>query len=114
MIFCSRNEAGVPKWKLIQEGRATVTRRLKPEQVGKIRAVQPGRGKSAVCRVRIIGCIPDMKWQDEHIPAEAEAEARREGFLTWEGLWECLSKLHRFPAGQPPAFYRIEFELVRP
>ena len=45
MIFCSKNEDGIPAWQLVLNGQKDVTRRTKPLPIGRIFAVQPGRGK---------------------------------------------------------------------
>lgn len=110
MIFVSKNEDGVPAWKLIEAGKKTVTRRLKPEIPGKVRAVCPGRGKKAVGYIRIISCVPDEDFCNELPVTELDIEAQREGFKTWESLWECIRMLHHCGESPLPALFRIEFE----
>ncbi len=56
MIFISKNETGIPAWQLVMDGKKTVTRRLKPQPIGSIRAVQPGRGKKAIGYIKITSC----------------------------------------------------------
>jgi len=113
MIFISKNEKGEPAWKLILERKKTVTRRVKPLSVGKEFAVQPSRGKFAVCRVRVISCIPTEDWI-ENKPYGGEnqirwfdAEAKREGFISWQGLldWFNKKKINILDT------YRIEFKI---
>ena len=94
MIFISRNEDGVPAWQLVIDGKKTVTRRLKPVDVGKFVAVQPGRGKKAVCLVRITRCERHLDWlartHNDEVPLadRLEKEARLEGFSCWNRLAE--------------------------
>ena len=57
MIFAAKNEKGEPTWRLAKERRKRVTSRVKPLEVGKTFAIQPGRGKKAVCRARVVSCI---------------------------------------------------------
>ena len=126
MIFASVNEQGEPAWKLVLEGRKTVTRRTKPQPVGAVRAVQPGRGKKAVGYVRILSCVRHDTWYSgmlggygfrEPRTADIHAyelalreEAMREGFDSWAGLWGWL--LENYGEGVL-GLYRIEFELVK-
>lgn len=114
MIFISKNEKGEPAWQLAKDGKKTVTRRLKPLQVGKEFAIQPGRGKFAVCRAKVISCVnshrhllltangkdSDIKW--------TEKEAKLEGFLTWKGVMDFLKNKNIDWLDT----FRIEFELV--
>ncbi len=90
MIFVAKNEKGEPTWKLALEGKKTVTRRLKPLPIGKEFAIQPGRGKFAICRARVISCVnshrhllltangkdSDINWMKQ--------EAKKEGFSSWK------------------------------
>jgi len=115
MIFIAKNEKGTPSWKLALDGKKTVTRRLKPLPIGKDFAIQPGRGKFAVCRARVKSCInshrhllltangtdADLEWM--------EMEAKKEGFLTWDGVLKFLKdkKIDWLDT------YRIEFELIK-
>lgn len=113
MIFVSKNEDGVPAWELILKDEKTVTRRLKPVEVGKIIAVCPGRGKFAVCKAKVLSCEEDEFWQERQIREAAgnwwTEEAHKEGFKTWDGLWEWIRGHHKGPL---PKMYRIEFEAV--
>jgi hypothetical protein len=107
MIFISKNEKGIPAWKLILEGRKTVTRRLKPIEVGKSVAVCPGRGKFAVCRIKILSCMDAEEWDAKYAKTEFQREAEKEGFALWDSLWEWIADKY----GKPyPKLYRIEFE----
>jgi len=112
MIFISKNEKGEYAWDLVNRGIKTVTRRLKPLPVGKEFAVQPGRGKFAVCKARVISCMNDDYWY-EHAIAEKglehllDEEAKREGFETWEGLIGWLVSKY---GEDLPKLFRIEFE----
>ncbi len=107
MIFISKNEEGTPAWKLILEGKKTVTRRIKPVEVGKSVAVCPGRGKFAVCRIKILSCEDAEEWDLEHAATEFQKEAEREGFKLWDSLWEFIGKKYGYPL---PKMYRIEFQ----
>jgi len=107
VIFSSKNEDGVPKWKQVLDGTATVTRRLKPVKIGKVYAVQPNRGKKAMCYIRVISCFrtPDFTCYR----FRPEEEAKKEGFMTYEGLIN-------FFAGKNIDImdtYRIEFEVMK-
>ena len=63
MIFCAKNEDGIPTWKLVLAGEKIVTRRMKPMQIGKTFAVCPGRGKKAVCRAEVTDCqLSKVHW----------------------------------------------------
>lgn len=115
-IFCSKNEAGIPAWQLVLEGKKKVTRRLKPMKVGKEFAVQPNRGKKAVCRARVsMDCISHSDWYEfweAHLDSPAfkqklEEEAHLEGFESWDGLLAWFEK-KGIDINQT---YRIEFEL---
>lgn len=109
MIFVSKNERGEKAVDLILAGRKTVTRRLKALPIGYDFAVQPGRGKFAVARAKVVSCVLDEVWCEEHIPQEAVAEAYREGFITWPGLWNWIGKRSKT---EDRKLYRIEFEVV--
>ena len=112
MIFCSKNEDDIPAWKLVKARKKTVTRRVKPETIGAIRAVCPGRGKHAVCKIKILDCYPAKQWDSFHrnMPKALKAEAKREGFKSWAGLmgW-FLMKYGTIPDG----LWRIEFKVVK-
>ena len=107
MIFSARNEDGEEAWRMVLGGRKTVTRRTRSVDPGKIRAVQAKRGGKALGHIRILSCEWDKLWRAKHLtsPEEAEAEAKREGFKTWEGLWGWI-KSH--VSGE---LYRIEFKI---
>lgn len=114
MIFISKNEAGVPAWKLVKNGKKTVTRRRKPEIVGSLRAVCPGRGKKAVCHVRVISCMPHRIWFDILLKDKGKVttkmldkEAIKEGFKTWRGLTEWFKQRGDLIDNK----FRIEFKL---
>lgn len=114
MIFIAKNEDGIPSWKLVLEGKKTVTRRLKPLPVGKEFAVQPGRGKFAVCRARVISCMDCKPWYEQEIAEKGnedllDEEANKEGFETWEGLINWFVSKY---GEHLPSFFRIEFELI--
>ena len=117
MIFSSKNEDGVPKWKQILDGTATVTRRLKPIMVSKVCAVQPNRGKKAVCHIRIKSCVKHSDWfknirlfnsRKKYLNG-LQKEAEREGFEDWSFLLDYFEnkKIEIFDT------YRIEFEVVK-
>lgn len=114
MIFCSRNEKGELASDLIMSDRKTITRRCKPEPVGRIRACCPGRGKKAVCHILILSCMPDTVWKrmtdyssPNHKRELLEEEAHREGFESWSGLYNWFLKKY---GGWPRPLYRIEFK----
>lgn len=121
MIFSSRNEDGELASDLVLAGRKTVTRRVRPQPVGAIRAVQPGRAKKGVGFIKILSCVDDEVWKDNlnstNLPSDCfkktkilEDEAHREGFKTWEGLWTWIyAHVKQWPL---PVLYRIEFELI--
>jgi len=117
MIFVSKNEKGEVAWKLIKDGRKTVTRRLKPVSEGKILAVQPGRGKKAVGYIRVISCIPEAEWvfalKGLNIWNELVLlqEANREGFDSWQGLISWFN--NQKTVVRLDDTFRIEFELVK-
>ena len=115
MIFISKNEKGEPAWRLIQEGRKRVTRRLKPVTVGKILAVQPGRGKKAVGYIRVISCENRFNYfmSKNNLPYTflddwTQSEATKEGFESWDGLMQWL-KNHKIQFNRT---FRIEFEYI--
>ncbi|HUS99626.1 MAG TPA: hypothetical protein VMY59_04820 [Candidatus Thermoplasmatota archaeon] len=137
MIFISKNEKGEPAWRLIQEGRKRVTRRLKPVTVGKILAVQPGRGKKAVGYIRVLSCInsfghfnesifilnpimhrcfnmfihcscPTSEFSSAILDRWKQSEATEEGFESWDGLMQWLMN-HKI---QIHRTFRIEFEYI--
>lgn len=95
-------------WKLVLDGKKTITRRIKPEPVGAIRAVCPTRGMAQVCKIMIISCIPHRDWFAMYWnnPRALRAEAKREGFGSWEGLMAWFDMKY---GGIPEGLYRIEF-----
>ena len=114
VIFCSNNEDGIPAWKLVLSGKKTLTRRTKPQPVGAIRAVCPTRGVKQVCKIRILSCEDDQAWYEREIAEKKnedalDEEAEREGFRTWEGLWEWFANHY---GDDLPKLYRIEFEKI--
>jgi hypothetical protein len=112
MIFIAKNEDGIPTWKLALQGKKTVTRRMKPLDVGKEFAIQPGRGKFAVCRALVISCFNSWDHWTEHkadICNYKKSEANLEGFNTWHGLMQFFEKNQI----QFIDTYRIEYELVK-
>lgn len=117
MIFCSKNEKGELAWRLVLDGRKTVTRRLKPLVVGKVVAVQPGRGKKAAGYIRVISCVKHKDWYERMVEnAELGAaaivcrdEACKEGFGSWMSLcsWLIGKNIDIFKT------FRIEFMVVK-
>jgi hypothetical protein len=134
MIFSAKNEKDIPTWELVLTDQKTVTRRMKPEPVGAIRSVQPGRCKKAVCKIRILRCEPHFEAYDR-IVAEAvkktkristktlgdfiggcfsltmellNEEAKREGFRSYLGLYLWFHT-HKIDIEKT---YRIEFERI--
>jgi len=112
MIFIAKNEDGEPTWKLALEGKKTVTRRLKPLPVGKEFAIQPGRGKFAVCRARVITLCTSMdhfhKFGYDSLTLYKKQEANKEGFNSWDGLMQFFQKNKI----QFMDTYRIEYEII--
>ncbi len=113
MIFIAKNEDGEPTWKLAKEGKKTVTRRIKPLPVGKEFTIQPGRGKFAVCRAKVISCV--SSWEHWHIGLNNTTkdiyqsnEARLEGFNTWDGFISFFEK-KKIPFNHTQ---RIEFKIL--
>jgi len=125
MIFCSRNEDGIEKWRMVVEDiridpkvPICVTRRLKPIPVGKDVALQPGRGKKAIGRIRVKSCQSHARWSNVVTPKPPlpmteferllDEEAHREGFRSWDGLLKWF-KDHKISILDT---FRIEFELL--
>ena len=114
MIFISKNENGIPAWRLILDGSKTVTRRIKPIEPGSIRAVQPGRTKKGIAHIEIIECISHSEWWDNMMDSQCfteddlQREARAEGFNSWGGLlsWFKNRKINIDDT------YRLKFELM--
>lgn len=110
MIFIAKNELGKLSWQSVLDDEKTVTRRLKPLPGDKVFAVQPGRGKFAVCRCRVISCIRHEHWARSSCNfGKEEEEAHKEGFLTWKGLLDWL-EAHGIDIDDT---WRIEFEKWR-
>lgn len=120
MIFCAKNEDGIPTWKLVTKGTKTVTRRVKPLSVGKIFAVQPGRGKKAICHIKVKDCIPSNEWEDDLYNSYSiynkkslddilNEEAKKEGFKTWFSLIKYFYDKGIYIRKT----YRIEFEIIK-
>jgi hypothetical protein len=115
VIFCSVNESGRKKsnWiKSLPIGARFVTRRLKPLLVGKVVAIQPGRGKKAVAHAKVIFCQKrdDWDWSGVRHPLfDYEQEVYLEGFRTWQGLLNYFSnhEINIFDT------WRIELEKVK-
>jgi hypothetical protein len=120
MIFVSKDEFGVPAWKKVLDGSKTATRRLKPLMVGTDFAVQPGRGKKAVCRAVVTTCVTHGEWYAmevaplEEMASEGTAaketamlsEAKQEGFESVEG-WLAWYPAHGIDINKT---YRIGFQ----
>lgn len=91
----------------------TVTRRKSDRyRVGSTYAVQPGRGKKGVARIRVV----DVRAERFDPKAITWAEARREGFRGGEhgtaasAFRQAWGAIHG--SLDPIDVYRIEFELV--
>ena len=111
MIFIAKNEDGTPTSDLVEDGIKTVTRRLKPLPVGKVFAVQPGRGCFSVCRARVLSCMNSFdhfKLHKKDICGYMKSEAYKEGFVSWRGLMQFFGE-NKISFNDT---YRIEFELV--
>ena len=115
MIFIAKNENGEYTWELILTKEKTVTSRVSPIDVDKTFAVQPGRGKKAVCRAKVVSCINRLQHyqqqsltHDGDIASWKQKEAELEGFKSWDGLMRYFQKNNiNFME-----LYRIEFELI--
>lgn len=107
MIFNSKNENGIPAWKQVLLETKTVTRRLKPIEIGKIRAVQPNRAKKAVGYIEILDCRQET-YVGQGIE-DIQEEAKKEGFLTWNGLENWFREKYGTPN---ITVYRIEFKKI--
>jgi len=114
MIFIAKNEDDIPSWKLAVDGKKTVTRRVKPIVVGKTFAIQPGRGKFAICRARVTTVCLSMDhyqkyaWDTGNIFDYKNSEAKLEGFNSWDGLMKFLQDKNI----QFKDTFRIEFEVI--
>lgn len=109
MIFSAKNEKKTPLWKLVLSGQKTVTRRRSFHPVGALRAIQSKRGGKSKGRIVIISCVDNEEWCDRNLPKEAENEARKEGFFSWDALWKEINRI--YPKGIP-SLYRIEFRRI--
>jgi len=114
MIFSARNDKGIPSWQLVMEGKKTVTRRQSGKIPGHTYSVQKRRGEKGIGRILIVSCIPDEYFVESLPTSELENEAHKEGFSTWEDLWECIRNITKSGEGPLPLLYRIEFFLVKP
>ena len=113
MIFIASNEDGIPTWKLVQEGIKVVTRRVKPLSVGKEFAIQPGRGKFAICRAKVVSCMKSLDHYDSFahklgLEKYKVLEAHKEGFVSWDGLMRFFQKKNI----QFIDTFRIEYVLI--
>ena len=111
MIFASQNERGELAADLVMARRKTVTRRSKPVAVGKVLAVQPGRGKKGIGHIRVVSCMTHLVWVAPVNNGRTDMfakEAKKEGFITWGGLllWFHIHKI------KIEDTFRIEFEVV--
>jgi len=113
MIFSAKNEIGESTCDMVLDGRKIVTRRLKPQPVGAIRAVQPNRAKKGKGFIKILRCDKEtwfgasLKKRDTWSRQE---EASKEGFKSYSGLEDYFI----FKYGTSTfTMYRIEFELVQ-
>jgi hypothetical protein len=73
MIFSAINEDGEPLWKLVLDGKKTVTRRLKPHPIGSIRAIQPKRTSKAIGHIKILDCRKELYFGQGVANTETEA-----------------------------------------
>lgn len=126
MIFSGVNEKGENLFDLVLAGKKTVTRRKHPAIVGAVLSVQRGRGKKREGIIKVISCQKNESWFEkrrvfcrknaatfalinERLVIEAKQEANREGFESWDGLWNWGNDYY---GNKLPEFYRIEFELI--
>ena len=118
MIFVAKNEAGIRSWRYVIDGTKTITRRLKPMQIGKEFAVQPGRGKHAICRAVVTDCMLSRVHYHiyalnreifKNIQDYKHNEANCEGFKTWDGLMHWMHK-HKIIFDDT---FRIEFKVIK-
>jgi hypothetical protein len=113
LIFTAKNENGEYTWKLVDSGKKKTTSRVKPVAVGKMVAIQPGRGKRAVCKKKVISCMNRLEHSHQamaqpefNLIAWKQKEAELEGFLTWDGLMRYFQD-HKLNFME---LYRIEFD----
>ena len=81
--------------------------------VGKEFAIQPGRGKFAVCRARVVSCMRSMRHYQSYahilgLQKYKELEAYKEGF----GSWDALMRFFQDKKIQFADTFRIEYELI--
>lgn len=79
--------------KLIKQGKKTQTRRIATTKIcryaaGKSYAVQPGRGKAAMCRITVTGV------RMERLGDLTLKDAKREGFVTTAEFFDYWRALH--------------------
>lgn len=92
----------------ILAGRKTQTRRTSPRYTpGRVYAVQPGRGKKGVARIRILDRWPQM------LGSMTQAEIEAEGFDTRVAFIAYLDALHRGHSDEAQYFWAYRFEVVR-
>jgi hypothetical protein len=122
MIFCSRNEDGVLAAEQVLGDIKVVTRRMRPEPVGAIRAVCPGRGKKQLCKIEILSCQSASDWMAEtlvtskttaELEARLDGEARLEGFKSWQGLNAWFVGKYGLGMSQIEPQHRIQFKRVK-
>ena len=113
MIFIAKNEDGTPSWELVLLRKKIVTRRLKPMAIGKEFAIQPGRGKKAICRAKVLSCENSAEHAAKRpiwitMKSYYAREAHLEGFKSWNGLIKFFEdrKIHLIDT------YRIKFEVI--
>lgn len=112
MIFIAKNEVGIKSWQYVMDGTKTITRRLKPMQIGKEFAVQPGRGKHAVCRAVVTDCtLSKVHYhaRETDLVDYKILEAKMEGFKTWDGLMQFFRD-HKINFEDT---FRIEFKVIK-
>ncbi len=100
-----------PLFDLVLEGRKTQTRRVAAYEpcryvVGRDYAVQPGRGKKAVARIRVLAV------RMEAVGAITPADARAEGFDTPQDFRDYWNELHGWYMAERLVWV-IDFELER-
>ena len=91
----------------VADGTKTQTRRHKLRyETGKDYAVQPGRGKHAICRVR----ITDVR--QERLLDISDGDVKAEGFDGREAFLDRWEQINHAPPGKYEQVYVYEFELV--
>ena len=107
MIFSAVNEDGEPLWKLVMDGRKTVTRRLKPQPIGSIRAIQPKRTAKGIGFIKIIDCRKELYLGQGVV--NTETEAYLEGFKDWNSIVDFFIETY---GSDSITNYRLKFERV--